>query len=344
MAEIIEFQAAKAQIERQLWLNFLEQTEVLLALWPWGTAEPQRQFAYIPLGKEDPVYFRCIQREDGAVCLLIHPSEGANQNYLQLLEAHGTAQKARLFIESAYYSLTFLDADELPEAALAEFQRLNLDPGVCLCPYLRRKCTGTLESPPDRQDLAFLSDALEHFLALFGAAEELHLLEQEDPDIIFLRHFDPCERSWVNLTIPPPPSITPHYPVQVQDSPELEQLRLCPPAQTVKQLEFDFGWIPEAEAESAQDPLLFSNVVFFTDRRSGELLSATRCQHHQLVDCVFTQLAEIIEAHGRPEVIYLRRDASLDLIADFVSLLNIPIKQVLHLPAVKKAMTTFGTV
>lgn len=344
MAEIIEFQAAKAQMERRLWLDLLEQAEVLLALWPWGTAEPTRQFAYIPQGQMDPVYFRCVQRDDGAVCLLVHPSEAANQNFLQLQEASDTSQQTRLFIESAYSTLTFLDAEELPEEAMAEFQRLDLDPGAGLCPYLRCKRMGALETAPERQDLESLLDALGHFLVLFGTAAELHLLEEADPEAIFLRHFDPSERSWVNMTVPPPPGITPHYPVQVQDSPELERLRQFPPAKTVTRLEFDFGWIPEAEADEPQDPFLFPNVVFFTDRLTGEVLSASRCQHRQLVDCVFTLLAEIIEAHGRPEVIYLRRDASLDIIEGFASLLGIQIKQVIHLPATKKAMTSCGAV
>ena len=342
MAELIDFKSAKKEQTQRLWQSLLELSALIVSVWPWDFVDEEAQFAYLPPERTDPVFLRCSLAAGGVPRLTLFPSEAA---YLAALRPAKTGrEKNRLYMETECYTLDFYESSHLKREIQKLYRNYDLLPVEGFWPWPGFKRLGCEPMELSQKQLLFLLDALENFLILFRDMVERHLDLQMEPDKILLRLYDPRQGVWSTLFAPSLPTEQAHYPVQVKNSPQLEALRACPLSMAHPKIDFDFGWLLEPEQEEPQDAPWHYNVVVFADHHTGRPLSVTRCHHKELVDCVFTTLAELIKAQGRPETICLCRDESQDLLEDFSDKLGLSLKRLKALPNIKSIFVDCGAV
>ena len=347
MGKTIDFQKAarkeKQKQENSLWRTLLDCLSAITAMHPWTQVDAGAPFAYIPEDGEQLILFHCVQDAPDSMGILVFPSP---KDYPTDSGEKTTAREdARAFIEMEQYSVFLTRREEVPDEMQKIYRRLALDCKDGLWPWVIHKRRGYLGRVPEGDDLAFLLDCLGNFHM------ELKALEagSSKPDFangeMLLRYYSPDDKLWMNMIAPFfLPQELRHPTIFREDSPKLQELRTLPAADTVRRVEFDFGWLEEPVQDKADDEPYFPAQVVLTDRQTGEVLCLYHCSPDDLMDCAFTSWSEVLHAHGLPETLYVCRNDSYDLFEDLAQKLGVKLKRVKHLPAAERVLRHLGAV
>ena len=109
-------------------------------------------------------------------------------------------------------------------------------------------------------------------------------------------------------------------------------------------MELDFGWLPELHQENARDEPFYPLVVALADRETGRELSCHTCRPEEMMDCILTAWAVALRENGIPQTLYVSRDETAALLADFAQKLGVKLKRVKRLPAAGRALRDAGAV
>ena len=162
---------------------------------------------------------------------------------------------------------------------------------------------------------------------------------------MLLRYYSPERKLWQNVIAPFDLPPFERSPLEMRaDSPKLKALRALPTAQEVRRVELDFGWLPELHQENARDEPFYPLVVALADRETGRELSCHTCRPEEMMDCILTAWAVALRENGIPQTLYVSRDETAALLADFAQKLGVKLKRVKRLPAAGRALRDAGAV
>lgn len=347
MGKKIDFEkAAKKQRQKKedaLWSELLKCVSSIAKMHPWNQVDSSAPFAYIPTSTEDIIFFSCVQDANNSVGLMVFPSA---QDYKSILSQKMTArEEGRRFIEMENYSIYFSHAEEVPLEMQHIYRRLSLNFPDGLCPWIIHKRRGELGMPLEASELPFLLDCMGNFHMMIRSLTEGKLTPNFESGNMLLRSYSPKDKLWMNAVMPLCDLSNTSNPILIkEDSPKLQHLQTLSASNTLRRVEFDFGWLDEPVLDQPKTPPFFPMQVIFTDRQTGAVLSLYECHPKDFMDCAFTAWSEVIQKHGIPETLYLCRDESLDLFQDFTKKLGVKIKHVKRLPATERIMRDLGTV
>lgn len=347
MGKTIDFQKAarkeKQKQENGLWRTLLDCLSAITEMHPWKQLDAGAPFAYIPEDGERVILFHCVQDAPDSMGIVVFPSPG---DYPAHAGEKTTAREdARAFIEMEQYSVFLTRRKEVPEEMWNVYRRLAVDYKDGLWPWAIHKRRGYLGRVPEGEALAFLLDCLGNFHMELKALQAGHTKPDFANGEMLLRYYSPADKLWMNVIAPfSLPEELSHPIIFREDSAKLRELRALPAADTVRRVEFDFGWLDEPVQDKPGDEPYFPAQVVLTDRQTGEVLCLYHCRPDDLMDCAFTAWSEVLHARGLPGTLYVCRNDSYDLFEDFAQKLGVKLKRVKRLPAAEKILRNLGAV
>lgn len=347
MGKVLDFKSAskkeQKKYEEQLWRALLKCLADITELDPWSQLDSGDPFAFIPKSCDQMIFFSCVQDAEDSIGIMIFPSP---KDYQFICSGDIPSQQAeRNYIEMESYSIYLSPKDDVPPEMRKIYRQLALDFGCGLWPWIIHKRRGYLGAVPRGEDLAFLLDCLGNFYMQLLALQTLKKQPDFEHGSMMLRYYSSQKELWLNMEVPfelPPEE--PHPVILREDSPKLKELKTLGVAAAVRKMEFDFGWVDFPAQDNSDAEPYYPMQLVFTDRESGQPLALFHCRPEDGIDCAFSAWSEVLHQYGVPEMLYVCRNDSYDLLEDFACKLGVKIKQVKRLPAAQRILRNQGAV
>ena len=338
MGKPIDFQKAarkeKQKQENGLWRTLLDCLSAITEMHPWKQLDAGAPFAYIPEDGERVILFHCVQDAPDSMGIVVFPRPviirpmperkplpGRRTRF----HRNGTVQR----VSDPPGRNAGRNVESIPPAC-GGLQGWAVALGDS-------QARGYLGRVPEGEALAFLLDCLGNFHMELKALQAGHIKPDFANGEMLLRYYSPADKLWMNVIAPfSLPEELPHPIIFREDSAKLRELRALPAANTVRRVEFDFGWLDEPVQDNPGDEPYFPVQVVLTDRQTDEVLCLYHCRPDDLMDCAFTAWSEVIHTHGLPETLYVCRNDSYDLFEDLTQKLGVNLKRVKRLPAAER--------
>ena len=325
------------------WRTLLACAAEIASMDPWERLGSGDLIAYIPQSGDRMIFFSCVLDMDDSFGIMVFPSPA---DYRRTNGQSASArQETRDYIEMTAYSVNFTRKEDVPPENLQLYKRLSVDFGDGMWPWAACKPCGYTGRMPRGEEVFDLLDCLGNFHMALKALET----GLRQPDFangeMLLRYYSPERKLWQNVIAPFDLPPFERSPLEMRaDSPKLKALRALPTAQEVRRVELDFGWLPELHQENARDEPFYPLVVALADRETGRELSCHTCRPEEMMDCILTAWAVALRENGIPQTLYVSRDETAALLADFAQKLGVKLKRVKRLPAAGRALRDAGAV
>lgn len=342
----IDFQQAAQKLKdkrsKERWGILFKAIKDMISLQPWQYLQPLDTIAYIPQDEMRTVFFRCEQQKD-EVLIHIYPNEYAFGTELEVCKGEKEAERQQ--IERDCITIVLTEKDRLTKEMREQIKKHGVTYPKNMWPVLYRKRYGYPVALLEEEEIPFLIHSLGHFMM------ELQLVQVKYDTIGFeqgkmlLRFFDAGQSLWVNAAVPCTIPNTEDAVLKIhEDASIFKKLQGISVSETVKKVEFDFGWETVATQRSIREIPCFHAVVTLTDRDTEQALFTYACAPDELIDCAISAWCELIQNHGKPEVLYISRAKSHQIFADFAAKLGIKIKRVKKLPGAERVLKAQETV
>lgn len=333
----------KHRKENALWRVLLACLSDIAKMEPWDKLTHEIPLAYIPKSDDQMIFFSCVRESEHSMGIFIYPTPRDYQ--YGTLAQENDREEARQFIEMECFTAAFTTKDEVPEKVLRVYQRLAVDFGDGLWPWVSHKRYGYLDETPHADDLAFALDALGNFHMQLCALKETNAVPDYDKGEMLLRYYSPEDDLWYNVIAPfaLPPEVSSAF-ITLKDSPLILELSQLPASTDIPRMELDYGWLDEPVQDKANDVPYFPMHLVVSDRLNDQQLSLYHCRPEDFIGCALTALADALRKHGLPETLYVCRDESYDLLEDLTRKLGIHLKRVKHLPAAERVLRSLDAV
>lgn len=342
----IDFQQAAQKLKdkqsKERWNILFKALKDMISLQPWQYMKPADTLAYIPQGEMRTVFFQCEQQED-EILLQIYPTEYAFGTELEA--SKGEKEVKRQQIERDCITIVLTEKERLSKEMREKMKKHGVSYPKKMWPVLYRKRYGYPIALLEEDEILFLIHSLGHFMM------EIQLIQSKYDTVGFeqgkmmLRFFDAKQGLWVNAAVPRSlPNVEKNVLQIHEDSAIFKRLQTVPSSETIKKVEFDFGWETVVTQRNIREVPCFHAVVTLTDRDTEEALCTYACAPDELVDCAISAWCELIQKHGKPEVLYISRARSHQIFADFAEKLGIKMKRVKKLPGAERVLKAQETV
>lgn len=314
----------------------------IFSLRPWDQFPPERLFVQF---SKDGQHMTVARTADPGECrtgIVLIPDTPALTRALTPVEEEPADSDLRRWIESEYYAVYFVCAEDCPEDVHA---LLGDAAGDSLLPWFGYKRSGFPLRPIEEKDLPVLTELLGGLMMQYRCLLENRVQVDPEKGELLFRAYDEKTGLWQNFSyavaLPAPPLTM--YSIR-EDAPRLSELRACPPNADKMRVEFDIGWLPDAVCDEDGSELYYNQLVLFADRTTGKALSFYNCRPDNLLDAAFTAFSDLIHEHGRPETLYYSRPEAAALMQGFAGQLGIKVKKVKHLTAVQRLFRANGVI
>lgn len=322
----------KARNQREIdnrrdWHALLQCITVIAQMDPWDMLAEDDTCACLTADGSQMIFFSCVEGDEQG--LIIFPSVREYQR--ASVEPGSTAEELRNFIESENYTVFFTFQDDVPPETRKFYERLSVDFGEGLWPWIFHKRRGDLGALLAKEDARFMLDCLGNFCMMLKALQKFDRKPDAAAGEMLVRYYSEKDNLWLNRIAPASLLPEPEYPryVAKENSPAFRHLKEPPVSADHPKMEFDFGWVT-APGQDAPD---FRLLAVVTDRETGEVLNYYDCRPDDAPECIFLTVAEAWEEYGLPRTLYICRDDSESYFIDLVQHLDLKLKRVKRLPA-----------